>query len=467
MTDDERDPEPIEAELPESPQASDLVGSPASPEADSTESIELAELEAEDDSPWGALTTLLILGALVLGVTYLARHLAPTDVRGAGGKEASVAAAGDPEPPGPESEAVESQQIVRSDASGDPAHDSDRPPGEDLAGSPAVSSTPAAEAGMASHSALQTPAAADTVVGDTESAHSALEDVDPSAQSPDAVNTARLDLCGRIGRKLGSVDRSDCVDSRLATTGARSVNGAPILMAEFPPLAARESLGRVLLFGGIHGDEYSSVSIVFKWLSILQRNHSGMFHWRVVPLLNPDGLLRSKAQRMNEHGVDLNRNFPSPNWHVEASDYWIRRTSRNPRRYPGTDPLSEPESQWLFDQIQTFRPSAIVSVHAPSKVVDYDGPPEPPEKLGSLYLKQMGTYPGSLGRYAGVHLGLPVVTIELPSAGIMVSEAEQLRIWRDLIAWLKVNVPKQRPDLTAAADADAPAEAETPGLGGE
>lgn len=73
----------------------------------------------------------------------------------------------------------------------------------------------------------------------------------------------------------------------------------------------------MLLFGGIHGDEYSSVTIVFKWLSILDRYHSGLFHWRVVPLLNPDGLLRGRSQRMNHRGVDLNRNFPTPDWAVE------------------------------------------------------------------------------------------------------------------------------------------------------
>ena len=80
---------------------------------------------------------------------------------------------------------------------------------------------------------------------------------------------------------------------------------------------------------------------------MLNRNHSGLFHWRVAPLVNPDGLLRERSQRMNDNGVDLNRNFPSPNWQEETRDYWIRRTSRNPRRYPGPGPLSEPESQWL------------------------------------------------------------------------------------------------------------------------
>lgn len=257
--------------------------------------------------------------------------------------------------------------------------------------------------------------------------------------------------CERIAGRLGSVSLEDCTQRPLALSGARSTQGTPILVAEYPPLPDRQPLGRVLLFGGIHGDELSSVSIVFGWLDTLDRYHSGLFHWRIAPLVNPDGLLRRPAQRMNDRGVDLNRNFPSPNWLVEAPDYWIRRTSRNPRRYPGEAPLSEPESRWLHEQIETFEPAAIVAVHAPLHVLDYDGPPDPPQRLGPLHLKQMGTYPGSLGRFAGIHLGLPVVTLELPSAGIMPTADEQRRMWVDLVAWLRQNVPKHEPSRLARA----------------
>jgi hypothetical protein len=273
-----------------------------------------------------------------------------------------------------------------------------------------------------------------------------------------------LRACEGIAAKLGSVSLEDCTKSRLQLSGGRSNQGKPILVAEYPPLPAREPLGRVLLFGGIHGDELASVSIVYSWLKTLDRNHSGLFHWRVAPLLNPDGLLREKPQRMNGRGVDLNRNFPSPNWQTEAEDYWVRRTSRNPRRYPGKTPLSEPESRWLHQQIENFRPAAIVAVHAPSHVVDYDGPPEPPERLGPLLLNRMGTYPGSLGRFAGVHLGLKVLTIELPSAGIMPSQGDQKRMWVDLVAWLRQNVPNAPPPRSAHIESP-PVPAAATGMG--
>lgn len=262
-----------------------------------------------------------------------------------------------------------------------------------------------------------------------------------------AIEGERVLTCQQIGGKLGSVSVEECLNSGARPTGGSAASGMPLLMREYPPLEGRRPLGRILLVGGMHGDEFSAVSIVFKWMEMLDEFHSGIFHWRVVPLLNPDGLLRREAIRMNANGVDLNRNFPTPDWHAAAEDYWVRRTSRNPRRYPGAGPLSEPESTWLASEISRFRPDVVVSVHAPHSVVDFDGPPEPPERLGPLSLHMLGTYPGSLGRWAGVHMGLPVVTIELPSAGSMPTVNHQKKIWVDLVAWLKHRLTEQpRPE---------------------
>ncbi len=249
-------------------------------------------------------------------------------------------------------------------------------------------------------------------------------------------------VCEALADRLASVDLDVCLTTGLVPTEGRSVNGIPIIRRDYEPRPDRPSRGRVLLFGGIHGDELSSVSIVFTWMSILERFHTGLFHWRIVPVLNPDGLLQRPGVRMNANGVDLNRNFPSPDWETAAHAHWVDQTKRNPRRYPGPAPLSEPESKWLADQINEFQPDVIVSVHAPHSIVDFDGPPHAPERLGSLHLKLLGTYPGSLGRYAGVYREIPVVTIELPSAFSMPPAAEQRTIWVDLVRWLKEKLPE-------------------------
>ena len=281
-------------------------------------------------------------------------------------------------------------------------------------------------------------------VDDAESAPLA-EPQSTAESSPAQITETKPDLvdaeCQRIGHKLGSVGYKECMARHLIASTGRSVLGTPILYKEYPPLPdKRTPLGRVLLIGGIHGDEYSSVSIVFKWMKTLDRYHSGLFHWHIVPLLNPDGLLRKHSQRMNEHNVDLNRNFPMHDWESTTQEYWVNTTLRNPRLYPGSSALSEPESRWLVKEIDNFQPDIIVSVHAPYGVVDYDGPKDGPHKLGKLYLQLIGTYPGSLGNYVGVQRKIPVVTIELPYAGIMPTPAEVSGIWTDLVRWLAKNI---------------------------
>ena len=250
--------------------------------------------------------------------------------------------------------------------------------------------------------------------------------------------------CEDIAKKLSSVSLNECLNSNLSTSLHKSANNKSLLIKEYPPLLhKRKPLGRILMLGGIHGDEYSSVTIMFKWMKILDQYHSGLFHWKVAPLVNPDGLLQKKSQRINAHGVDLNRNFPNNGTPDASLEYWKNRTYNDPRRYPGPTPNSEPETQWIINLIDEFKPDAIVAVHAPYGIVDYDGPPHPPSHLGHLHLKLLGTYPGSLGNYAGLQQELPVVTIELPYAGIMPSDKEVLRIWVDMVGWLRKNIPEK------------------------
>jgi len=262
-------------------------------------------------------------------------------------------------------------------------------------------------------------------------------------------------LCQQLDDKLTSIEYDDCASLSLLPSGAYSVMQRALAYRDVEP-ADGTAQGRVLLVGGIHGDEYSSVTIVFKWLKHLAAQQNGGFHWRVVPVLNPDGLLMppKKSQRMNANGVDLNRNFPTPNWEEEATDYWVNRTRRSKRRFPGTAPLSEPESRWLSSQIDEFKPDAVISVHAPHGIVDFDGPQVPPDNLGPLELRLLGTYPGSMGRYIGVYKGIPLLTVELESALSVPPEEDTEQIWYDTINWLNEQVIQREQD-TRQAEASA------------
>ena len=244
-----------------------------------------------------------------------------------------------------------------------------------------------------------------------------------------------VDLCQEVGNKLSSISVEDCLNQNL-THSAYTEARRSLAFKDYLPKHSRESLGRVLVIGGIHGDEYSSVSIIFKWMQLLDEKHPGVFHWRFVPTANPDGLLSVKSQRQNSNGVDLNRNFPTKDWLEKATLHWEQKTYRNPRRHPGSDQGSELETQWLVKQIKEFEPDVIVSLHAPYHLIDYDGPPTAPKVLGGLSLRRLGVYPGSLGNYAGVDLKMPIVTVELKSAGIMPGKKEVDRLWRDLVQWL-------------------------------
>lgn len=253
--------------------------------------------------------------------------------------------------------------------------------------------------------------------------------------------------CQRIGARLQSVGEAECRHFNFRLGEGASRNRQALLYRDFGARGHARQPRRVLLIGGIHGDELSSVSMVFQWMRKLEQERIQPFRWRVIPSANPDGLFASPSTRGNRVGVDLNRNFPSEDWKQRALGYWKSKTGSDKRRYPGPAPMSEPETRWLVQQIAEFKPDAIVSVHAPYGVLDYDGPLRPPERFGYLRLQPLGVYPGSLGNYAGLNLHLPVITLELPHAGIMPTGAQSQRIWSDMLNWLDRNLPRDEPPL--------------------
>ncbi|MBK6005535.1 murein peptide amidase A [Ramlibacter ginsenosidimutans] len=260
-----------------------------------------------------------------------------------------------------------------------------------------------------------------------------------------AAHAAAPEPCQQLVGRLPNLTRMQCELARLSESGARSVQGTPLYVRD-----VGEGKLRVLVIGAMHGDELSAASVALHWIGLASNEPMAMpqpVHWRFIPVMNPDGLLARPPRRTNANGVDLNRNFPTPQWEHDAPSYWQRRTGRDPRRWPGPRPLSEPESRFLFEQMDRFRPHLIVSIHAPYGVLDFDGPSVPPSRLGRLYLDQVGIFPGSLGNYGGVHKGVPVVTIELPNALRTPLDAEMRQMWVDLLRWTAAKVAGDGPAL--------------------
>jgi protein MpaA len=121
----------------------------------------------------------------------------------------------------------------------------------------------------------------------------------------------------------------------------------------------------------------------------------------LLAVANPDGMAHDS--RFSANGVDLNRNFPSAN--------------RVNERRSGAAALSEPESRVIKQLIDQYSPDRIVSIHQPLACIDYDGPAASLAVRMAQYcdlpVKKLGARPGSLGSYAGVDLGIPIITFEM------------------------------------------------------
>ncbi len=216
----------------------------------------------------------------------------------------------------------------------------------------------------------------------------------------------------------------------------KSVNGSTIFHSEFEPSQkeAHPAAQKILVFALTHGDEPESTQVAVRWinrLNELARQGKIRNHWRIIPVLNPDG---AKARtRTNARGVDINRNFPTHDWSALALQYWKKNAQSNPRRYPGASPSSEPETLCTLDQIENFGPDLIVSIHAPYGLVDFDGPLEAFRqffpKVPRHPSRQLGSFPGSLGRYLWQDRSFPIVTLELNPGRdpLKMSEIEKLQ----------------------------------------
>lgn len=179
------------------------------------------------------------------------------------------------------------------------------------------------------------------------------------------------------------------------------------------------------LMAGTHGDEVEGVYLLkqlFEWLKDEVDEAPSSFI--VLPILNVDGY--RAGTRVNAHGVDLNRNYPSDSWSSEA---------REAKYHPGTAPLSEPENEFLDKLFQKYPPHLIISFHSWKPFVNFNGKCEEIANFIAKYNSYdvMGEIaghptPGSLGDYGPQKYNSPVLTFECP----LLSEEVTLKdIWQE------------------------------------
>jgi len=188
----------------------------------------------------------------------------------------------------------------------------------------------------------------------------------------------------------------------------KSTQGVSIF--HYDKISSSKEPKKILVFSLVHGDEMPSGSVARSWMerltTIEPRNT-----WRIIPILNPDGL--AKKTRVNANGVDINRNFPTKDWDENALKYWDKKTKKDPRRFPGKSGGSEIETKCAIEHIIEFAPNLILSIHTPYGVLDFDGPKIQFPSFPHIPWKSLGNYPGSLGRYMWKDQSKPTLTVEL------------------------------------------------------
>ena len=179
---------------------------------------------------------------------------------------------------------------------------------------------------------------------------------------------------------------------------------------QLPIVGFRFSNGgsKVLILGGVHGDEIEGVVCANGLLSELQKSYPYALDVTLIPAFNMDGVLH--RTRTNFNGVDLNRNMATKDW---SSDV------KTPRYHPGPFANSEPESQALSRWIETEKPQLIISLHSWHPVLNVNGDCLPvAQKIAELTGYKIDAdigypTPGCLGTFAGIERTSPTITYEI------------------------------------------------------
>ena len=159
---------------------------------------------------------------------------------------------------------------------------------------------------------------------------------------------------------------------------------------------------KIIVIGCFHGDEPQGKYLIDKYLEINPETKL-LF----VPCLNKYGYEHNV--RTNSNGVDLNRNFPTKNWILSERDNF----------FGGESPAGEDETKFIINLVEINQPELILTLHAPYKVVNYDGEARKfAEKISEITgypVEESIGYPtpGSFGTWAGIEKGIPTITLEL------------------------------------------------------
>ncbi len=152
-----------------------------------------------------------------------------------------------------------------------------------------------------------------------------------------------------------------------------------------------------LIVAGIHGGyEGNTIALANELITYIIDNPDVIpsdVTLYIIRNMNPDAEARSDDVdgRVNDHGVDLNRNFPSDNWTAEwdRDGCWILRPTTG-GDYGG----SEPETRAVMSFIASHKIQALISYHSAALGVFPGGVPwEPASRRLAASLGKATGYP--------------------------------------------------------------------------
>ncbi|HEX5840272.1 MAG TPA: M14 family metallopeptidase [Anaerolineales bacterium] len=152
-----------------------------------------------------------------------------------------------------------------------------------------------------------------------------------------------------------------------------------------------------LIVAGIHGGyEWNTIALANELIEYIIDNPDVIpdeATLYIIRNMNPDGEARAHdvEGRVNNNGVDLNRNFPSENWSVDwdRDGCWIYRPTTG-GDYGG----SEPETRTVMNFIASHTIEAMISYHSAALGVFPGGDPwEPASKQLAAALARATRYP--------------------------------------------------------------------------
>lgn len=190
---------------------------------------------------------------------------------------------------------------------------------------------------------------------------------------------------------------------------------------------SRPQAPRVLILGGVHGDEVEGVALAQALLAEAISTMAFGLHLNVqiITEVNPDGVLLKT--RGNGARVDLNRNMDTKDWSPIA---------QTERYQPGPHAMSEPETRHLAEQILNTKPHLVISLHSWKPMLNVNDAPN--SKLCSQVAESIASHtgdriepnigystPGCLGTWAALERGIPTLTYEI-ERGLALNEVLRL-----------------------------------------